>query len=62
LHQVNGPHDAAGLVRGEDRFGNFEREPRPRANLDPEAVAYHTRSAELHGQLLYQGTERQPYS
>lgn len=62
LHQVNGPHDAAGLARGEDRHGNFELEPRPRADLDAEAVAYHTRSAELHGQLLYQGTERQPYS
>ena len=62
LHQVNGPHDAAGLVRGDDEYGNFEIEPSPRTDLDPKAVAYHARSAELHGQLLYQGTERQPYS
>lgn len=60
IRQVNGPHDSAGLVRGTDEFGHFEHEPAPAADLDPEAVAWHAKSAELHGQLLYQGTEPQP--
>ena len=62
LHQVNGPHDAAMLVRGEDRHGHFEAEPRPASDLHPDAVAAHARIAGLHGQLLYQGTERRPFS
>jgi hypothetical protein len=33
--------DGATLVRGTDRFGHFEHEPRPRADMDPEAVAFH---------------------
>ncbi len=61
VQQVNGPHDSAGLVRGEDTYGNFEHEPAPIADRDPAAVAWHAKSAELHGQLLYQGTERQPF-
>lgn len=60
VRQVNGPHDTAGLVRGTDDFGHFEHEPAPAADLDPAAVAWHAKSAELHGQLLYQGTEPQP--
>ena len=61
VHQVNGPHDSAGLVRGTDDFGHFELEPAPAADLDPAAVAWHKKSAELHGQLLYQGTERRAF-
>lgn len=32
--------EAATLVRGSDPFGTFAAEPRPRADMDPEAVAY----------------------
>src|SRR5436309_1796457 len=31
----------ASLVRGEDRFGHFDPEPRPRVDFDPEARAAH---------------------
>jgi non-haem Fe2+, alpha-ketoglutarate-dependent halogenase len=62
LRQVNGPHDAAALVRGEDTHGHFEVDPSPVTDLDPDAVAYHARITELHGQLLYQGTRREPFS
>lgn len=62
VRQVNGPHDTAGLVRGEDPYRNFEHEPQPVADLDPAAVAWHAKSAEMHGQLLYQGTEHRPFS
>jgi len=62
VRQVNGAHDSAMLVRGEDRFHNFEDERRPAADLHPDAVAWHRRVAEAHGQILYQGTGRQPYS
>ena len=37
--QVDG--DSATLVRGTDHFGNFELEQLPRAEFDPQAVAYH---------------------
>ena len=33
--------ESAMLVRGTDRHGNFELEPRPRADLDGDAVAAH---------------------
>ena len=33
--------ESAMLVRGTDRHGNFELEPRPRADLDDDAVAAH---------------------
>ena len=62
IRQTNGPRDSAVLVRGEDRFGNFEPEPAPAADLHPAAMAAHTRAAALHGQLLYRGTARAAYS
>ena len=62
VRQLNGPHDSAVLVRGEDDFGYYEREPKPASDFDPIAVAAHTRAAELHGALLYQGSERTPFS
>jgi hypothetical protein len=62
IRQINGVHDSAGLVRGVDPFGNFEHEPKPAADRHPDAIAWHTKAAELHGQLLYQNTERQPFS
>ena len=36
----HGPRESAGLARGTDR-GNFEIEPRPARDYDPEAVRYH---------------------
>jgi non-heme Fe2+,alpha-ketoglutarate-dependent halogenase len=41
VRQTLSAADGATLVRGTDRFGHFEHEPSPRADLAPEAVAYH---------------------
>jgi len=41
IRQLEVRGDSATLVRGEDRHGHFELEPSPRADLAPEAVAYH---------------------
>lgn len=38
--QVVESTDTAMLVRGQDRVGHFKLEPRPKADMDPEAVAY----------------------
>lgn len=38
--QVVEERDTATLVRGEDRYGHFEHEPRPAADMAPEAVSY----------------------
>ena len=41
LRQLSPVRDTAMLVRGSDRFGHFDLEPRPAADFAPEAVAYH---------------------
>jgi non-heme Fe2+,alpha-ketoglutarate-dependent halogenase len=45
LHHVGLAHGSepnrSTLVRGTDRFGNFEHEPSPSADMAPEALAYH---------------------
>ena len=33
--------DSASLVRGEDRYGHFELEPRPKREMDPDMLALH---------------------
>jgi hypothetical protein len=58
LRQIAGEHDSATLVRGVDRFGNFELEPAPKADCDAEAVAVHKRLTEQHAKTLYRGTSK----
>lgn len=41
VRQLEVQNDTATLARGEDKYGHFELEPRPTADLAPEAVAYH---------------------
>lgn len=48
--------DAALLVRGSDRFGHFEPERPPAADLHPDAIEQHAASAALHASILYAGT------
>jgi non-haem Fe2+, alpha-ketoglutarate-dependent halogenase len=36
-----GPRESAGLARGTDSYGNFEIEPRPARDYDPDAVRFH---------------------
>lgn len=58
VRQVAGSHDSATLVRGVDRYGNFEPEPRPQADLCPEAVAFHAKITGQHAAILMRGTDR----
>ena len=56
VRQVAGDSDSATLVRGEDRYGHFAPEPRPRADLDPEMLALHKEITERNARILYRGT------
>ena len=47
--------DTATLARGEDRYGHFDPEPRPDADLSESAVAAHARIVENHTRLILAG-------
>lgn len=49
--------DSAALVRGEDTYGHFDHAPRPPADLDPEVMAYHARSAQALNRIVYAGAD-----
>ena len=55
LYQLEGT-DSATLVRGEDRFGHFELEPRPERDMQEDMLALHRRLTERAAQILYRGT------
>ena len=48
--------DSAVLARGEDRYGHYEPEPRPKADFDREAMAAHRRAMILRNAIIYRGT------
>lgn len=58
VSQVSGVPDSALLVRGEDRYGHFEAERSPAADLHPDAVALHAAITERREGFLYAGTEK----
>ena len=53
--------DSAMLVRGVDKYHHFDDEPRPRADLDADALAAHAASVERQVKALYQGTDKQEF-
>ena len=57
VRQVVGAVDSATLVRGADRFGHFDVEPEPQADLEPEFVALHAAITQRHQKVLYRGTD-----
>jgi non-haem Fe2+, alpha-ketoglutarate-dependent halogenase len=57
VRQVVGTADSASLVRGTDRFHNFEPEPEPQADLEPDLVALHAEIVSRQMQVLYRGTD-----
>jgi hypothetical protein len=61
VRQLEG-EDSATLVRGEDRFGHFELEPRPQADLQPEMVRLHQEITERNARILYRGTGVESYN
>ena len=58
VRQVAGSHDWATLVRGEDRYGNFELEQRPDSDMSEAAQAYHDGVIGGHAKILMRDTER----
>ena len=44
--------DSASLVRGEDRYGHFELEPRPKREMDPDMLALHQAINERTAKIL----------
>ena len=59
VRQVAGSHDTATLVRGEDRYRNFEPEQRPDADLSPAAIAHHAAITGAHAQILMRDTGKE---
>jgi len=59
VKQVAGSADSATLVRGEDRYGHFELEPRPDGDMSPDALAYHHMTTNRYSQILMRGTDRE---
>jgi non-haem Fe2+, alpha-ketoglutarate-dependent halogenase len=55
LYQLEGS-DSASLVRGTDRYGHFELEPRPERDMQDDMLALHRRLTERAAQILYRGT------
>ncbi len=50
--------DSATLVRGTDKYGHFDLEPRPKADLDQAALAAHADAVGRQVKALYQGTDK----
>jgi len=55
IHQLEGT-DSATLVRGEDRYGHFELEPRPDHDMQDDMLVLHQRLTKGAAQILYRGT------
>ena len=58
VRQVNGPRESATLVRGTDRFGYFDLETAPEADLHPDAVARHAAIVDRQLKILYAGAAK----
>lgn len=58
VRQVVGRTDSATLVRGVDRYGHFEPERRPAADLEPAALAHYREVMDRLNRVLYRGTEK----
>ena len=62
VRQIAGAADSATLVRGRDAHGNFEPEPRPRRDLEPDMVAFHQAITDRQAKILYRGTAVQSFA
>jgi len=58
VKQIVGARDTATLVRGVDEYHHFDPEPAPKADFDPEAMAFHQRVVEASNAVLYRGTDK----
>jgi len=57
VRQMSPIRDSALLVRGTDRYGHFEPEQSPQADLHPDAVARHGASIDRQLRILYAGAQ-----
>lgn len=57
VRQVVGAKDSAMLVRGIDTAHNFEYEPRPKADFDPDALTLHAAVCDRQAKVFFKGTE-----
>ena len=57
IRQTSGMRDTATLVRGEDRYGHFDLEPAPKADLDAAAMAAYDEVLAASKALLYRETD-----
>ncbi|HEY7305040.1 MAG TPA: phytanoyl-CoA dioxygenase family protein [Bryobacteraceae bacterium] len=60
VKQLSDVPDSATLVRGTDEYGHFLHEPAPRADFDPEAVAFHSQVLDANDEILYRGAKNKP--
>ena len=58
VRQVGGIEDTALLVRGEDCYNNFHHERPPKADMDPEALEYHSKIINNMAKVKFAGTGR----
>jgi non-haem Fe2+, alpha-ketoglutarate-dependent halogenase len=58
VRQAVGLHDSAMLVRGSDRYGHFEAEQPPDADMSPAALAQHAAIMARTNQVLMRDTDR----
>ena len=54
------PRESAVLVRGEDSFGNFDVDPRPRKEMGQDELAAWLRAVEIQASVLFRGAQRPP--
>ena len=59
VRQIAGAHDSATLVRGTDRYGHFELEQRPDADMSVAAMAHHAAITGAHSAILMRETGRE---
>ena len=50
--------DSAALVRGEDRFRHFNIAPQPNRDMDPDAIAFHTKATDELRKILFADAEK----
>lgn len=58
VHQTKGPRESATLVRGTDRYGHFDLEAAPEADMHPDAVARHGAIVDRQLSILYAGAAK----
>lgn len=58
VYQTSGVRESALLVRGEDRYGHFDHERSPAADLHPDAVAHHREVIDRQMKILYAGARQ----